>query len=76
MKIVNKYLVIFSIALSSCVPARLLDENKEKLKNCETESADAKKGRQEAESKLAELKEQTAKDQKSIDGLKRDTSIM
>ncbi len=75
MKIVNKYVIVFSIALSACVPARLLDENKAKLADCQTESVDAKKGRQDAESKLADLKEQSVKDQKALEGLKRDTAI-
>jgi chemotaxis protein MotB len=75
MKIINKHVIIFSIALSACVPARLLDENKAKLKTCQDESVDAKKGRQDAESKLADLKEQSVKDQKALEGLKRDTAI-
>lgn len=71
------YAVIISAALlSACVPARLLDENKQKLQTCETESAEAKKGRQEAESKYAELKEKYDKDLKALDGLKRDTAII
>ena len=76
MKTINKGFIIAALALSACVPARLLDENKEKLAKCETESADAKKGRQDAESKLAETKEQYAKDLKALDGLRRDTAII
>lgn len=76
MKSIKNYIIICSLALGACVPARLLDENKAKLETCKTESADAKQGRQEAESKLAELKEQCTKDQKALDGVKRDTAII
>lgn len=76
MKIIYTYAVILSLALSACVPARLLEENKTKLAACETENAESKKAKQDAESKLADLKEQYAKDLKALDGLKRDTSII
>lgn len=75
MKIV-KVVIMSALLLGACVPARLLDENKQKLQTCETESAEAKKGRQEAETKYAELKEQYNKDLKALDGLKRDTAII
>jgi chemotaxis protein MotB len=75
MKIV-KVVIMSALILGACVPARLLDENKQKLQTCETESAEAKKGRQEAETKYAELKEQYNKDLKALDGLKRDTAII
>jgi chemotaxis protein MotB len=73
---VSHVVVLVSLALGACVPARLLDENKQKLQTCETESAEAKKGRQEAEAKFAELKEKYDKDLKALDGLKRDTAII
>jgi chemotaxis protein MotB len=62
--------------LSSCVPARILDETKSKLNNCETELKGLKKSTQENEALLADLKERSGKDQKTIDGLKRDTTIV
>ena len=68
--------IISAVMLGACVPARLLDENKQKLQTCETESAEAKNGRQEAESKYAELKEKYDKDLKALDGLRRDTAII
>lgn len=74
-----KPLLIFAacaVAMASCVPARLLDETKSKLKTCETELATYKKSGQENDALLTQLKEQTAKDQKVIDGLKRDTTIV
>jgi chemotaxis protein MotB len=73
---IKKYSIIFSLALGACVPARLLEENKTKLAACETESAEAKKAKQDAESKYADLKEQYAKDLKALDGVKRDTAII
>lgn len=73
---IKKYSIIFSLALGACVPARLLEENKTKLAACETESAEAKKAKQDAEGKYAELKEQYAKDLKALEGVKRDTAII
>ena len=75
----KKYLVIATSALFlifACVPARLLDESKAKLNECDTERASLKKSTQEAEAKLAELKEQFTKYEKENVGLKRDTSIV
>lgn len=76
MKIINKYLIVFSITLGACVPARLLEENKSKLSACEAESANAKKARADAEAKYADLKETFDKNAKQLDGLKRDTAII
>ncbi len=64
------------IVTASCVPARMLDESKAKLKSCETELAALKKSSQESDAILAELKEQGTKDRKSLDGLRRDTAIV
>jgi chemotaxis protein MotB len=74
IKISLSILVIAAVA--SCVPARLLEESKTKSSNCETELASIKKSARENETKLEELKEQTAKDQKTINGLNRDTTII
>lgn len=60
----------------SCVPARLMEETKAKLNACETELAGLKKNTQESEAKLAELKEQAARDKKAMEGLKHDTTIV
>src|SRR4051812_15626891 len=69
--------VIFCLAvLASCVPARLLDESKSKLSNCENELSALKTSTQNSQSQLAELKEQTSNDKRSLDGLRRDTSIV
>ena len=75
----KKYLFIGVSALfiaCACVPARLLDESKAKLSECETERASIKKSAQENEAKVAELKEQMVKFEKENAGLKRDTSII
>ena len=62
--------------LASCVPGRLLDESKAKVKACEDELAALKKSSQENEAALAELKETSARDKKSIAGLNHDTTIV
>lgn len=73
-----KFLIICTalVALSSCVPQRLMEETKAKLSTCETESAAAKKNATELEAKNAEMKETIAKDEKDLAGLKRDTAIL
>ncbi len=73
-----KFLIICTalIALSSCVPQRLMEETKAKLSTCETESAAAKKSAAESDAKNAEMKETIAKDEKDLAGLKRDTAIL
>lgn len=69
-------LTIALLALISCVPQRVMEETKSKLTNCETESAAAKKLANETEAKNAEMREQLAKDEKDLVGLKRDTAIL
>lgn len=62
--------------MSSCITPLKHEEVKSKLSVCETEVAALKKSVQENDAKVAEMKEQLVKDQKSLDGLKRDTTIM
>lgn len=64
------------LVLTSCVPQRLMEETKNKLTSCETESAALKKSNQENEAKLASLNEKLTKEEKELAGLQRDTSIM
>ena len=59
----------------SCVPQRLMEETKTKLDACDKELTTLKKSCAENEAKLAELKEQSEKDAKALNGLQRDTSI-
>lgn len=63
------------VLLVSCVPQRILDETKEKQKNCETELSALKISAQDNENKLAELKERAARDKKSIENLSRDSTL-
>ncbi len=70
------FAVIIITVLSSCVPARQLEESREKQKACETELASLKKSAQDCEARLTELKEQSVKNEKENVGLKRDTSII
>lgn len=76
---VKKYfnMALFGAVIGfSCVPARELEECKDKQKACETELTAIKKSAQENEAKLAELKEQMVKNEKENVGLKRDTTII
>lgn len=77
-KMNTKFLIICTalIALSSCVPQRLMEETKAKLSTCETESAAAKKNATELEAKNAEMKETIIKEEKELAGLQRDTAII
>ena len=75
----KKHLVILSgslVLMLACTPNRVLEENKAKLAACESELASIKKAAQENDAKLAELKDQAARDLKTLDGLRRDTSII
>lgn len=69
-------LIVASLAFTSCVSERVMEETKAKLTNCETESAAAKKLARETEEKNAEMKEKIAKEEKDLAGLQRDTAIM
>src|SRR4051812_8281382 len=62
--------------LVSCVPARLLDESKAKLKNCESELSSLKAATQTSQSELSELRDAAARDKKTVTGLSRDTTIV
>ncbi len=76
IKKTNLLYVALIAAFVSCVPARLLDESKAKLNECETERSALKKATQENDAKIAELKEQMTKNEKENLGLRRDTSII
>jgi chemotaxis protein MotB len=70
------YLGAIIYLLSSCVPQRILDEEKAKRTACDEELKSIKSGAQANEAKLAELKEQMVKMDKENAGLKRDTAII
>ena len=75
MKLVKGLSIIVIASIASCVPHRIMDETKAKLSTCETELASIKKSYQDNDAKLADLKEQFAKDQKLVETLKRDTTL-
>ncbi|MCC6372568.1 MAG: OmpA family protein [Bacteroidia bacterium] len=76
IKLSNVALACGLLLMASCVPQLKLDEAKAKLSTCESELATIKKTSQECDAKLAEQREQLAKDQKYLDGLRRDTTII
>ena len=61
---------------ASCVPARMLDETKEKLSTCESELASIKKGAIENDKKITDLTERNNRIMKVNEGLMRDTTII
>ena len=63
------------MAMAACVPQRVMEETKNKLDACDKELAALKKSCAENEAKYAELKEQSEKDAKALNGLQRDTSV-
>ena len=71
----STFCLLIVFALASCVPARLLDESKDREKKCGEELAAIKKSSQENDVALAELKERQAKASKSLEGLLRDTTL-
>jgi chemotaxis protein MotB len=70
--------IIFALLLlmAACAPQRLLEEAREKQRKCEDELTALKKTSQNNETALAELREKHTNNQRIIDGLRRDTSIM
>ncbi len=71
----STFCLLIVFALASCVPARLLDESKDREKKCGDELAAIKKSSQENDVALAELKERHAKASKSLEALLRDTTL-
>lgn len=71
----STFCLLIVFALASCVPARLLDESKDREKKCGEELAAIKKSSQENDVALAELKERQAKASKSLEALLRDTTL-
>lgn len=76
---IKKFLYFSALAaviLSSCVPARKLDECNEKRTACDNELNALKTTNQANEAKLKEQAEELVKDVKAIEGLRRDTNIL
>lgn len=76
IKIIHIFSLAGALALTSCVTQLKHEEVKTKLSACENELSALKKSSQENDAKLAQLKEEMAKNQKMTDGLKRDTTII
>jgi chemotaxis protein MotB len=70
------FAILVCAFLYSCVPGRLLDEHKEKLKTCETERFNLQQKALENEALLAEIQDRAKMDKKTLDGLNRDTAIV
>ena len=68
--------LILTMAFTSCVPERMMDEEKAKHKTCETELAALKASNSDCDSKLAEVNRQLTENGKDIAGLKKDTSSL
>ncbi len=64
------------VFLSSCVPARKLDEANAKLTTCESELANLKKSALDNEAKVKELNELVSKMTKEQISLSRDTNLL
>jgi len=60
----------------SCVPQRQLEEEQSKRKSCESELAALKSSSQNCETSYTEAKQKLVEYEKSITGLKKDTSIL
>lgn len=65
-----------AVILSSCVPARKLDECNEKRTACDNELTALKTTNQANEAKIKEMNEQLTSLTKSNEGLRRDTGIL
>lgn len=70
------FTALAAVLLTSCVPARKLDECNEKKTACENELGALKTTNQGNEARIKELNEQMVKFTKENDGLRRDTGIM
>lgn len=65
--------LVLSVALISCVPSRLLEESKQKNKECDEALAKLKTESREMSETFSELKEDNEKMKKQIKELERDT---
>ena len=70
------FTALAAVLLTSCVPARKLDECNEKRTACENELAALKGTNQGNEAKIKEMNEQLVTLTKESEGLRRDTGIL
>lgn len=68
--------LFITLALTSCVPQKLLENEQEKRKSCEAELATLKTTAQDCDSKLAEANKQLAENQRDLMNLKKDTAML
>ncbi|HEU4719429.1 MAG TPA: hypothetical protein VFU15_16405 [Bacteroidia bacterium] len=66
--------LLAAVALTTCVPARKYDEEKQKREEAEKQLADLKAQNQDYETKNKELDQQLADSKKQVAGLISDTS--
>ena len=66
--------VLITMALTSCVPQKLMEDEQTKRKSCEAELAALKTSSQDCDAKLAEVSRQLADDEREIKSLKKDTA--
>ena len=69
-------IVLTGLLLGSCVPQRKLEECQDKQKACENELAALKTSAQVNEAKVKDLTDQVTKNQRELEGLKRDTNVL
>lgn len=75
LKLSGGVLLAVAAVMSSCVPARQLEEAKTKASNCETELQKQKSEAREAIDKYDDIKTELEGAQKRLEGLRRDTTI-
>lgn len=75
MNIHKAVVIIMSVGLFACVPARKLEEEKAKRAESDKELAALKTSSQECDTKRKEMEEQIKNDTKSLIGLSRDTAL-
>jgi len=74
-KLIGCAFIFTAAVISSCVPARQLEEAKTKASNCETELQKQKSDAREAIDKFDDIKNELEGAQKRLEGLRRDTMI-
>jgi chemotaxis protein MotB len=72
---INSLIIAITIFIASCVPARLLEEQKVKATNCDTELQKQKTDAREAIDKYDDIKTELDGATKRLDALRRDTTI-
>jgi chemotaxis protein MotB len=66
-------ILLISVAFTSCVPQKLMEDEQAKRKSCEAELAALKASSTDCDSKLSEANRQVAENNRDIANLKKDT---